>query len=285
MSDDVLEETIAKDASEVVAEKERKKQKRKVVGDASGSTYPLKKLRDNHHPLLPNTGGKSLAALRSLVPDGSAIPSRSTEPLITAFVAPCWTLRFRNDDVLEETIAKDASEVVAEKERKKQKRKVVGDASGSTYPRKKLRDDHHPLLPNIGGKSLAALRSLVPDGSDIPSRATEPLIAAFVAPCWTLRFRVPAQLTNFSSPCEDQRAFDEDAASAPPSLDLKQVLQQPEELLMKRSSDGGSIGGAPKPKKMVDKMKVQVRKVKMASNPPTRCSFSSLTLKLKLKTG
>nr|GFB13087.1 hypothetical protein [Tanacetum cinerariifolium] len=77
------------------------------------------------------------------------------------------------DDVLEETIAKDASEVVAEKERKKQKRKVVGDASGSTYPPKKLRDDHHP------------------------SRATEPLIAAFVALCWTLRFRVLANLRTF----------------------------------------------------------------------------------------
>nr|GEX46696.1 hypothetical protein [Tanacetum cinerariifolium] len=58
-SDDVLEETIAKDASTVVAEKS----------------------------LLPNTGGKSLVALRGMVPDGSAIPSRATEPLIAASVA------------------------------------------------------------------------------------------------------------------------------------------------------------------------------------------------------
>nr|GEW34113.1 hypothetical protein [Tanacetum cinerariifolium] len=86
-SDDVLEETIAKDASTVVAEKVRKKQKRKVVGDASGSTYPLKKLRDDHQSLLPNTGRKSLAALRVMVLDGSAIPSRATEPLIATFVA------------------------------------------------------------------------------------------------------------------------------------------------------------------------------------------------------
>nr|GFC88776.1 hypothetical protein [Tanacetum cinerariifolium] len=61
----------------------------------------------------------------------------------------------KSDDILDETIAKDASE--------------------------KLRDDHHSLLPNTGGKSLAALHGLVPDGSAIPSCATTPLIAAFVA--------------------------------------------------------------------------------------------------------
>nr|GEV67016.1 retrotransposon protein, putative, Ty1-copia subclass [Tanacetum cinerariifolium] len=87
-SDDVLEEPIAKDPSEVVAEKARKKQKRKVVGDASGSTYPPKKLRDDHQSLLSNTGGKSLAALRGMVSDGSAIPSGATEPLIAASIAP-----------------------------------------------------------------------------------------------------------------------------------------------------------------------------------------------------
>nr|GEY91550.1 hypothetical protein [Tanacetum cinerariifolium] len=87
-SDDVLEEPIAKDASKVVAEKAKKKQKRKVVGDASGSTYPPKKLRDDHQSLLSITGGKSLAALRGMVPDGSAIPSGATEPLIAASIAP-----------------------------------------------------------------------------------------------------------------------------------------------------------------------------------------------------
>nr|GEU83610.1 hypothetical protein [Tanacetum cinerariifolium] len=64
----------------------------------------------------------------------------------------------KSDDVLEETIAKDASEFVAEKPRKKRKRKVVRDASGSTYPPKELRDDHQSLLPNTGGKSLVTLR-------------------------------------------------------------------------------------------------------------------------------
>nr|GEW07994.1 hypothetical protein [Tanacetum cinerariifolium] len=68
----------------------------------------------------------------------------------------------KSDDVLEETIAKDASTAVAEKARKKRKRKVVGDASGSTYPPKKLRDDHQSLLPNTVGKSFSALRDVGP---------------------------------------------------------------------------------------------------------------------------
>ncbi|GKB56905.1 hypothetical protein Tco_0913091 [Tanacetum coccineum] len=90
----------------------------------------------------------------------------------------------RGDDILEETIAKDASEVAAEKPKKKRKRNVTGDASGSTYPPKKLRDDYHSLPPNTdtSGKSLAALRSMVPEGSGIPRGATEPLLAASVDP-------------------------------------------------------------------------------------------------------
>ncbi|OVA01803.1 hypothetical protein BVC80_9075g46 [Macleaya cordata] len=58
---------------------------------------------------------------------------------------------------------------------------------------------------------------------------------------------------------------------------LQQVLlQSEEELLANRSSKLVSEGAAPKPKKTIGKMKVQVRKVKMALDPPTGCSFSSL---------
>ncbi|GJR91642.1 hypothetical protein Tco_0215653 [Tanacetum coccineum] len=78
--DDVLEE--------VVAEKAKKKRKRKVTGDASGSVYPPKKLRDDYQPLPPPTGGKSLTALRGMVPEGSVIPSDVMGPLVTASVTP-----------------------------------------------------------------------------------------------------------------------------------------------------------------------------------------------------
>ncbi|GJX21003.1 hypothetical protein Tco_0223680, partial [Tanacetum coccineum] len=86
--DDVQEEVIAKDASEVVVEKPQKKRKRKVIGDASGSALPPKRLRDDHQSLPFRTGGKSLTALRSIVPDGSIIPSDAIRPVVTASVTP-----------------------------------------------------------------------------------------------------------------------------------------------------------------------------------------------------
>ncbi|GKF25442.1 hypothetical protein Tco_0081336, partial [Tanacetum coccineum] len=61
----------------------------------------------------------------------------------------------RDDDVLAEAIAKDASE---------------------------LRDDYQSLPPNTNGKSLAAPCGMIPEGSGLPSGSTEPLIVAYVAP-------------------------------------------------------------------------------------------------------
>ncbi|GJV44875.1 hypothetical protein Tco_1429411 [Tanacetum coccineum] len=88
----------------------------------------------------------------------------------------------KDDDVLEETIALDVLDVAGEKAKNKRKRKVTGDASGSTHPPKKLRDDYQLVLLNTSRKSLSALRGLFPDGSGIPSGVTKPLIAASVAP-------------------------------------------------------------------------------------------------------
>ncbi|GJY88319.1 hypothetical protein Tco_0502947 [Tanacetum coccineum] len=84
--DNVQEEVIAKDASEVVAEKPQKKRKRKVIGDASGSILPPKKLRDDYQSLPPSTGGKSLSALCVMISEGYAIPTNATESLVTASV-------------------------------------------------------------------------------------------------------------------------------------------------------------------------------------------------------
>ncbi|GMI89641.1 hypothetical protein like AT4G24610 [Hibiscus trionum] len=67
---------------------------------------------------------------------------------------------------------------------------------------------------------------------------------------------------------------------------LQQVLLQSEEELMeKRSSERTNETAAPKPKKIVGKMKVQVRKVKTTLDPPTGCSMSSLSASaIKLET-
>nr|GEW04671.1 hypothetical protein [Tanacetum cinerariifolium] len=86
--DDVLEEVVALDASEVSAEKAKKKQKRKMTEGVSGFVYPPKKLRDDHQSLPPPTGGKSLLSLYGMVPKGSVIPSDAIKPLVTASVTP-----------------------------------------------------------------------------------------------------------------------------------------------------------------------------------------------------
>ncbi|KAG1366588.1 hypothetical protein COCNU_13G003780 [Cocos nucifera] len=58
---------------------------------------------------------------------------------------------------------------------------------------------------------------------------------------------------------------------------LQQILlQSEEELLAKQSSELASEGAAPKPRKTIGKMKVQVRKVRMSLDMPSGCSFSSL---------
>ncbi|KAB1203895.1 hypothetical protein CJ030_MR8G020764 [Morella rubra] len=53
------------------------------------------------------------------------------------------------------------------------------------------------------------------------------------------------------------------------------LLQSEDELLVKRTSELVGEGVAPKPKKIIGKMRVQVRKVKMALDPPTGCSITS----------
>ncbi|GJW35360.1 hypothetical protein Tco_0058280, partial [Tanacetum coccineum] len=79
---------VALDTSGVGAEKAKKRRKRKAIGGVSGSDYPPKKLRDDYQPLTPPTGGKSLFALREMVPEGSAIPSDAMGFVGTAFATP-----------------------------------------------------------------------------------------------------------------------------------------------------------------------------------------------------
>ncbi|GJR12110.1 hypothetical protein Tco_0794762 [Tanacetum coccineum] len=103
----------------------------------------------------------------------------------------------RSDDVSTEAIAQEVLEVAVEKTKKaKWKRKVIGDASGFDHPPKKLRDDYHAATPNVGGKSLAAIRGLMPEGSSVLSGVTEPLVVASVTPTPDCGYDGP---TNFVS--------------------------------------------------------------------------------------
>ncbi|GJZ43242.1 hypothetical protein Tco_0590497 [Tanacetum coccineum] len=75
-----------------------------------------------------------------------------------------------------------SSDIAVEKTKKKQKRKAGGDASGFTFTHKKLREDYHAAASNIGGKSLATIRGLIPDGSCVSSGVTKPQAVVSVTP-------------------------------------------------------------------------------------------------------
>ncbi|GKC72175.1 hypothetical protein Tco_1118058, partial [Tanacetum coccineum] len=75
------EETIAKDVLEVAVEKTKKfKRKRKTTGDASASTFPPKKLREDYHVATSITDWKSLATICSLIQEGSSVSSGIAKP-------------------------------------------------------------------------------------------------------------------------------------------------------------------------------------------------------------
>ncbi|GKC98413.1 hypothetical protein Tco_1168688, partial [Tanacetum coccineum] len=80
----------------------------------------------------------------------------------------------RDDDVLAENIAKDVSE--------------------------KLKEDYRAATSNIGGKSLAAIHSLIPAGSSVLSEVTKPRIVASVTPTPDCGDDGP---TDFISPVAD----------------------------------------------------------------------------------
>ncbi|GJZ10045.1 hypothetical protein Tco_0544804 [Tanacetum coccineum] len=69
-----------------------------------------------------------------------------------------------------------------EKTKKKRKRKAIGDASGSTFPPKKLREDYRATASNIRGKSLATIRGLIPDSSSVSNGVTEPPAVVSLTP-------------------------------------------------------------------------------------------------------
>nr|GEU32354.1 reverse transcriptase domain-containing protein [Tanacetum cinerariifolium] len=85
----------------------------------------------------------------------------------------------KGDVVLEETIAMDVSEIVVEKTKKKQKNKAFGDASSSTHPPKRLRENFHAATFDIGGKSLATLLGLILEDSFVSelNLQARPLVA------------------------------------------------------------------------------------------------------------
>ncbi|GJZ34555.1 hypothetical protein Tco_0580372 [Tanacetum coccineum] len=134
---------------------------------------------DGEAELLVSTKGRTVP----LAPSASAASGDSSDSIDKLFEegndAEQERSTERGDDVLEETIAKDVPEIVVEKTKKKRKGKAVADASGSTHPPKRLREDFHAATSDIGRKSLAAIRGLIPKDSSVSelNLRTRPLIA------------------------------------------------------------------------------------------------------------
>ncbi|OAY66910.1 hypothetical protein ACMD2_14233, partial [Ananas comosus] len=85
-------------------------------------------------------------------------------------------------------------------------------------------------------------------------------------------------LHSWARGCMEAPIFlDNECALLRSAFGLQQILlQSEEELLAKRSLELVSTGAAPKPRKTICKLKVQVRKVRMSMDMPSGCSFSQL---------
>ncbi|GJR55325.1 hypothetical protein Tco_1405846 [Tanacetum coccineum] len=142
----------------VVGERNVTNGEAKLLVSTKGRTVPLV-------PPAPAASKNSGDSIDKLFDEGNdAEQGRSTE---------------KGDDVLEETISKDVLEIAVEKTKKKRKSKAVGDASGSTHPPKRLREDFYAATSDIGGKSLADIRGLIPEDSSMYelNLRTRPLVA------------------------------------------------------------------------------------------------------------
>ncbi|KHG03261.1 Anti-sigma F factor antagonist [Gossypium arboreum] len=84
-------------------------------------------------------------------------------------------------------------------------------------------------------------------------------------------------LNSWAKGCTEEAPYflNQECAELRKAFGLQQVLLQPEEeLLAKQSSELVSEAAAPKSKRFIGKMKVQVRKVKMGLDPPPGCNLS-----------
>ncbi|XAR62089.1 hypothetical protein NMG60_11016706 [Bertholletia excelsa] len=165
--------------------------------------------------------------------------------------------------------------------------KNARDGSEFNSSKLKLEDNTGQEVPDPSVRKISGTESGGPSGS-VPPRV--PTFHASAQGPWHAVIAYDACvrlcLHAWAKQCEQAPMFlENECALLRSAFGLQQVLlQSEEELLAKRSSELASEGTTPKPKKMVGKIKVQVRKVKMALDPPTGCSFSSIrTPKIKME--
>ncbi|KAM7514512.1 hypothetical protein LguiA_004095 [Lonicera macranthoides] len=153
------------------------------------------------------------------------------------------------------------------------------NTSEKTSPSANTDDKIQQDIPDPSSRTAACAENGVPSGS-FPTRL--PTFHASALGPWHAVISYDACvrlcLHAWAKGCMEAPMFlENECALLRSAFCLQQVLlQSEEELMVKRSSEPASEGAAPKPKKMVGKMKVQVRKVKMSLDPPTGCSILAL---------
>ncbi|KAF5942663.1 hypothetical protein HYC85_020305 [Camellia sinensis] len=171
------------------------------------------------------------------------------------------------------------------------------DASDSVSSRVEPEDNTEKKIPDqhmlcLFHRSASGIESGAPSGL-VPARL--PTFHASTQGPWHAVIAYDACvrlcLHAWAKQCMEAPMFlENECALLRDTFSLQQVLlQSEEELLVKRSSEHASEGTARKPKKMVGKMQgssvtncseafvhCAVRRVKMALDPPTGCSFSSI---------
>ncbi|KAA8528345.1 hypothetical protein F0562_035700 [Nyssa sinensis] len=221
--------------------------------DLRARNLPNERLSDDDIPSAPPFCGYA----KEIKPDTEQIPTSRAH--YTAYVADSQGFSVRN------------------------KPNTLESISSGVYPQ----DNTEQKIPDQSVRTGAGVESGAPSGS-FPARI--PTFHASSRGPWHAVIAYDACvrlcLHAWAKQCMEAPMFlENECAMLRNAFGLQTVLlQSEEELLVKRSSELVSEGSAPKPKKMVGKMKVQVRKVKMALDPPTGCSFSSLRApKIKLE--
>ncbi|XP_072981230.1 uncharacterized protein [Typha angustifolia] len=135
-------------------------------------------------------------------------------------------------------------------------------------------------MPDQNARSTSSGAQVAVSSSSVPARV--PNFHASVQGPWHCVIAYDACvrlcLHSWARGCMEAPIFlDNECALLRSAFGLQHILLQPEEeLLAKRSSKLVNEGAAPKPKKTIGKLKVQVRKIRMSPDMPSGCSFSSL---------
>ncbi|KAK9713111.1 hypothetical protein RND81_06G003500 [Saponaria officinalis] len=162
-----------------------------------------------------------------------------------------------------------------------------GGRSGATQKADIVRNIHCDASSMLSSKvpSHSRVKSSVDADEKVPPQSSQPRHPNFHASGHSPWSSVVSYdgcirlcLDSWAKGCKEASFFlDNECAVLRDSFSLRHaLLQSEEEVMSKRTSELISGAAAPKPKKMMGRIKVQVRKVKMGLDPQSGCSFPQM---------